>query len=245
MPSSCRRPSATTPTRSARSAVESRWAMTITVRPSMSRVMACSTTTSVPGSRLEVASSSTSTAGSASAARASDTSCFSPAESREPRSRTSVCSPSGSSAKRSRTPMASRASSTSCVGGAGPGQPDVVEDRAVEEEPLLGHDDDPAPEASDGGVAQVDPGVAHRALGGVVEAGDELGQGGLAGAGRAHQGEPGPHGDVEVDVAQHGGAPGVGEGDAAHLDVAPGWAGRRPPRARARRRRCRAGRTAC
>ncbi len=84
------------PTRSARSAVESRWAITTTVRPSMSRSMARSTSSSVPGSRLEVASSSTSSAGSTSAARASDTSCFSPADSREPRSRTSVSSPWGS-----------------------------------------------------------------------------------------------------------------------------------------------------
>ena len=41
--------------------------------------MACSTSTSVPGSSDEVASSSTSSAGSTSAARASETSCFSPA----------------------------------------------------------------------------------------------------------------------------------------------------------------------
>ena len=74
------------------------------VRPAISRSIARSTIASVPGSRLEVASSSTSTAGSASAARASDTSCFSPADSREPRSRTSVSSPSGRTANRSYAP---------------------------------------------------------------------------------------------------------------------------------------------
>ena len=54
-----------TATRSARSAVDRRWAITITVRLSMRATMAASTSASVPGSRFDVASSSTSTAGSA------------------------------------------------------------------------------------------------------------------------------------------------------------------------------------
>ena len=75
--------------------------MTTTVRPSINTPMAASTMASVPGSRFDVASSSTSSSGLASAARASDTSWRSPAESREPRSRTSVSRPSGSAVKRS------------------------------------------------------------------------------------------------------------------------------------------------
>ena len=46
------------------------------------------------------------------------------------------------------------------VGGAGAGEADVLEDRAVEQEPLLGHDDDPLAQRPLGGVAQVDAGVA-------------------------------------------------------------------------------------
>ena len=60
--------------------------------------------------------------GSARAARASDTSCFSPAESREPRSRTSVSSPSGSAANRSSTPIARERLVDLGVGGVGPGR---------------------------------------------------------------------------------------------------------------------------
>ena len=78
VPISTNRPACTTATRCARCAVESR-AITMTVRPSISRSGACSISSSVPGSSDDVASSSTTTAGSASAARTRDTSCRSPA----------------------------------------------------------------------------------------------------------------------------------------------------------------------
>src|SRR6056297_3431689 len=95
--------------RSARWIVDSRWATTIVVRPDINESRARSTMNSVPGSRLLLASSSTSTAGSTNAARASDTNWRSPADSREPRSRTSVWMPSGNSSKRSSAPIASKA----------------------------------------------------------------------------------------------------------------------------------------
>ena len=98
--------------------------------------------------------------------------------------------------------MASSAAEHLVVGGAGAGEADVLEDRAVEQEPLLGHDDDPLAQRPLGGVAEVDAGVAHGALGGVVEPGDELGQGGLAGAGGADEREALADRDVEVDVAR-------------------------------------------
>jgi len=56
-------------------------------------------------------------------------------------------------------------------------------DGAVEEESLLGHHDDALTERSLGRVTQVGAGEPDGALGRVVQPGDELGQGGLPGAG--------------------------------------------------------------
>ena len=47
------------------------------------------------------------------------------------------------------------------VGGVGPGQPHVVADGAVEQEPLLRDDHDAPPQRRERGVAQVDPAEAH------------------------------------------------------------------------------------
>ena len=70
--------------------VESRWAITIAVRPASSRRMPSSIRLSVWMSTLEVASSSTRMRGSAISARANATSWRWPAESWIPRSPTSV-----------------------------------------------------------------------------------------------------------------------------------------------------------
>src|ERR1700726_2096451 len=112
--------------RSARDAVESRWATTTTLRRSVSTSRACSTACSVPGSRLEVASSRMRSAGAASAARAGDTSCGAPREGTEP----------------AEDPEGAERGFDVGVGGAGPSDADVVEDRPREEEALLGDDDD-------------------------------------------------------------------------------------------------------
>ena len=103
----------------------------------MSRSIARSTSSSVPGSRLDVASSSTSSAGSTSAARASDTSCFSPADSREPRSRTSVLEALRAATRTARARRRGERLVDLVVGRVAPGDADVVADRAVEQEALL------------------------------------------------------------------------------------------------------------
>ncbi len=112
------------------------------VRPVINESSARSTMNSVPGSRLLVASSRTSTAGSTRAARASDTSWRSPADRREPRSRTSVWMPSGNSSNRSSAPMASNAARTSSSVASNRAIRTLSRDRSAEQEALLRHDDD-------------------------------------------------------------------------------------------------------
>ena len=107
------------------------------------------------------------------------------------------------------------------VAGAVAADAHVLEDRAVEEEPLLGDDDDALPQRAEGGVPQVGPAQGDRALGGVVEPGHQLGQGRLPRARRPHQGQALPRRDGEAHVAQDLGAVAIGETDAAHLDGAP------------------------
>ena len=139
------RPAPPRPGRHART-VDSRCAITMTVRPSMSRSSACSTSSSVPGSSDDVASSSTTTAGSASAARTSEMSWRSPAEKFAPRSCTSVSSPSANAANRASSSSASIAAWISVVGRVGLCDEEVVADRAAEQEALLRHDDDALPQ---------------------------------------------------------------------------------------------------
>ena len=55
---------------------------------------------------------------------------------------------------------------------------------------------------------------------GVVEARDEVDEGGFAGTCGAYDGEAAAGGDVEVDVVQDRGSVGVGEGEIAELDFA-------------------------
>ena len=146
--------------RSARRTVDSRWATTIVVRPVISRSSARSTIASVPGSRLDVASSSTSTAGSTSAARASDTSWRSPADRREPRSRTSVSSPAREGVEPVEHADRGERVAHVGVGRIRPRDAHVVGDRAAEQEALLGHDDDALAQLIEVGIAQVDPAEA-------------------------------------------------------------------------------------
>ena len=82
-----------TATRSARSAVDRRWAITTLVRPFISRSSARDIRTSVAGSTADVASSRMSTSGSRRYALAMLTNCRSPALSSSPRAPTSVSSP--------------------------------------------------------------------------------------------------------------------------------------------------------
>ena len=75
--------------------------------------------------------------GSASAARASETSWRSPADSREPRSRTSVSSPSGNAREPVEQPEHVERGLDLGVGGLRPADPHVVAQRAREQEALL------------------------------------------------------------------------------------------------------------
>ena len=103
-PSSMMRPSSTTAMRSARIAVDRRWATMIAVRPSSTASRPASTWVSDLRSRFDVASSSTSTRGDARNARASAMSCRSPDDSDTPRSCTGVSTPSGSRSMSSVSP---------------------------------------------------------------------------------------------------------------------------------------------
>ena len=203
-PISTIRPSSTTAIRSARIAVESRWATMIAVRPSSSASRPASTWASDLRSRFDVASSRTSTRGSARKARASAMSWRSPDDSETPRSWTGVSTPSGRRSTSSVRPTRLTASLTSSSVADGPGEGDVVAERAREQERLLGDDAELASERLDGDVAQVVAVDEDAALGRVVEAGDELGDRRLARARRADERHGLAGSDVEVDVAQHG-----------------------------------------
>ena len=73
------------------------------------------------------------------------------------------------------------------VGGVGPGVPQVLADRAVQQVGLLGDDADDAGEVGQGQVADVDAVDQHPAGRRVVEPGDQRGQRALARAGLADQ----------------------------------------------------------
>lgn len=105
------------------------------------------------------------------------------------------------------------------VGGLGAAQADVVGDARPQQPYVLEDEADPPVQLGRGDVAEVGAAEGHRAGGDVVEAGQERGQGGLAGAGGADQGGDRAGREIEVDVAQDVGAPVVGEGDPAQADV--------------------------
>ena len=208
--------------RSARAAVDSRCATTIVgaavhqASPSRAR-RACS----VPGSRFDVASSRTSTDGSASAARASETSWRSPADSREPRSRTSVSRPSGKARepveqpehararprRRRRSPRAGRRARCRAAFPR-TGSPPAARRRSRSRSELERR------------VAQVDAADPHRALDRVVEAGDQLGERRLPRAGRTDEREPLARRDVQRHVVQHRLVRAVRERDVVDVDLA-------------------------
>ena len=99
-------------------------------------------------------------------------------------------------------PTARAAASTSASVGLGPAVGDVVADGPGEQERLLGHVAELAAEGVQVERAQVVAVDAHAALVGVVEAGEQLHHGRLAGAGLADQGDRLAGGDVQVDAAQ-------------------------------------------
>ena len=224
------RPPSSTATRSARSAVERRWAIVIIVRPPRAAASACSTAASVCGSSDEVASSRTITAGSASATRAIETSWRSPDESRTPRDRTSVPRPPGSASKRSSAPIARQRGAHLALVRVRPREPDVVGDRCPRRDGPPAGRRRSAAGARRASVAQVDAAERDRPALRVVEAHEQLRERRLAGAGRADEREVLARLDRQRDVVDRRALAGVGEGHAGRATAAPtGGSGDSPP----------------
>ena len=97
---------------------------------------------------------------------------------------------------------------------------DVVGDGAGEQERLLRHDAELAAQRRERDVAHVVAVDADRTRGDVVEAGDELGDGRLPGAGRADERHGLTGGDLDRDVVQHRNLGLVGEADVVERDGA-------------------------
>src|SRR4029450_5847511 len=103
-----------------------------------------------------------------------------------------------------------------------PAEADVVQDRAREQEALLGDVAHGPAQVGQADLAQIDAVQGDPAPLGIVEAGDQLGHGRLAGPGGPDQGQgrggapPGPH------VVQNLGPLIVGEADVLKADVAAG-----------------------
>ena len=113
------------------------------------------------------------------------------------------------------------ARSTSSIGRLRVAEADVIGDGAGEEEGVLRHQADLAVQRALGDPAHVDPVDAHRAGGDVVKAGDQVADGGLAGAGRADQCHRLPWRDGQAQVVQHLGQVGaVLEADMVEVDLA-------------------------
>ena len=201
------------------------------VRPWSRRRSACSIRRSVPMSTELVASSRIRMRGSASSARAKATSWRCPSERRKPRSPScgvvAVLEPLDELVGADRP----RGGDDLLAGRARAAEGDVVGDRAGEEEALLRHDPELPPQRLLRDVAEVDAVDRDAALGRVVEAGDQLRDRRLAGAGVADERDGRPGRDVEVDAVQHLGAGAVGEVDVVEADVAADLG-----RARSRRR---------
>ena len=89
------------------------------------------------------------------------------------------------------------------AGGAGLAVGDVLGHRAAEQIHVLLHDADILPQAFQGDMADVLPIDQDAAAGHLVEAGDEVAQGGLAAARRADQRQPFARPDIQADVVQH------------------------------------------
>ena len=117
------------------------------------------------------------------------------------------------------SPTARTASATSASDAVGSGEGQVVADGAGEEERLLGDDAELAAQRVQRHALDVVAVDAHVPGGGVVEAGDQLGQGGLAGPGGPDEGHRLPRRDAQVDVAQHGHVGVVAEGHVVEDDL--------------------------
>ena len=211
-----------------------RCAMTTLVRPASSVPSARWIEPSVRVSMFAVASSRIRMRGSASTARAKATQLPLALAQRGRRLRRwSSRSRPGRRAMKSCASTARAAASTSRARGRRPAVGDVVGERAGEQERLLR-----APSRSARAalarvtVAHVVAVDEHAPVGDVVEARDEAGDGGLAGAGLADERHRLPGRHLEADVAEDGAIGVVGERARARRRCAP-----RRSRGRARRAR--------
>ena len=177
--------------------------MSTAVRPSSSTSSARSTSDSVARSRLEVASSRISTRGDARNARASAMSWRSPDDRVTPRSWHGVSSPSGSDVDELEDADRLARGEHVLTRGFGLGELDVVADAAREQERLLGHDAELAPQRVERDVGDVVAVDEHPPVERVVEAREQLGDGRLARAGGTDQRERLALRDREVDVLEH------------------------------------------
>ena len=89
------------------------------------------------------------------------------------------------------------------VAGAGPGQDEVLAQRADEDVVLLGDQRDVAAQVVQRQLDQADAADGHRAGARRVDAGQQPAQRRLAGTGRADHRDPLADPDVEVDAVQH------------------------------------------
>ena len=190
VPISLTTPSSTTATRSASCAVCSRCAIATTVRPSTTAASERSRCRAARGSSSDVASSSTRVCGSASTRRARATCCDWASPSACPPLPTTVSRPSGSSAAHSWASTARSASSSSSRVRAGPGEQEVVGERADEDVVLLGDQGDLAAQLAEGEVDQRHAADVDASLARTVDAGHQPAERRLARAGRADDGEP-------------------------------------------------------
>ena len=207
-PCSTMRPSSITTIRSASRMVERRWAMTIAVRPAMHgahRLLDRALAAQVDrGGRLVQDQAG---AGRPRAPGRSTGSWRWPAESRAPRSSIWVSRPSGRSVDEVHRTDRRAGGDELGVARGRPGEAQVVGDRPAEEVALLGHDPELRAQRALSDRAQVVPVDAHDAGVGVVEAGDQLGERALAGAGRADEGHGLAGGDPEAHVVRSPAAP--------------------------------------
>ena len=188
--------------RSAVRAVCRRWAMMIVVRWRETCCIASATRASVARSRFDVASSSRRMTGSTSSARARAMSWRCPEESERPRSEELVQVPTGQLGDEVVGADGAGRRLHLVVARVGSAVGDVVADGAGEEEGLLGDVAELAAVAEEIERAEVEAVDAHRALVGIVEAGQQLHHRRLAGPRLAHERHRLARLDVQVDAAQ-------------------------------------------
>ena len=188
-------------------------------RPSPARTISRITSRSVSASRCAVGSSRRRKGASRSSARARARRCRSPPESCWPCSPIQVSSPSGRRATRSSRRAAARAARSCASLGARGGEDEVLAQRPGEEVRALGGEGDRAAHAVGGPRPRVAPVEEEAPRGDVPEAQEQVDEGGLAGAARAHDGDAPARLEAEAHAVERGaGLAGVGEAQVAHLE---------------------------